>query len=164
MNPVLSTLQYSNSNDNVVIGDKQFEVGSVEWSDPAQPNEGEATIHFVGTYEGYWMKVGFEKGLKSGKGVLYRPNGSILLEAWFVNGVCEGEVIERAENGEMTLKYELKNGVKNGYVFGYEGGKVSRMELVEEGVVKWTCVSSNRMIGYWDVYGVNNELLFTCER
>ena len=164
MNSTLTTIQHSNSNDNVVICEKVFEVDSVEWSDLARPNEGEATIHFKGAYEGYWMRVGFERGVKSGKGVLYRPNRSILLEACFVNGVCEGEVIERDENGEMILKYELKNGVKTGYVYGYEGGKVNKVELLEEGVLKWKCVLSNVMSGYWDMYGANDVLLTICER
>ena len=53
-----------------------------------------------------------------------------------MNGVCEGKVIERNESGEMVLKYELKNGVKNGYVFGYEGGRVNKVELFDEGVLK----------------------------
>ena len=164
MNLTLTTIQHSNSNDNVVIGEKVFEVGDVEWSDLAKVNEGEATIHFKGAYEGYWMRVGFERGVKSGKGVLYRPNSSILLEACFVNGVCEGKVIERNESGEMVLKYELKNGVKNGYVFGYEGGRVSKVELFEEGVLKWKCVLNNSMSGYWDMYGANDVRLYTCER
>ena len=136
----------------------------MEWSDPSNPNEGEAIIHLGGEYEGCWLSVGYENGLKNGKGVLYRSNHLIMLEVWYVRGICEGEMMERDDNGEMKLKYEMKNGVKSGYEYGYEGGEVVRIELFEEGELKWKSVMNTEMIGYWSVYGSKDELLCVCER
>ena len=164
MNEIRSTIQLSDENGSIGIGDRVFEIGSVEWSDPSKPNEGEATIHLRGDYEGYWMSIGYESGLMNGKGVLYRPNHLIMLEAWLVRGICEGEVIERDENGEVILKYEMKNGVKSGYEYGYVGNEVVRIELYEGGVLKWKSVLNEEMNGYWNVYGSNDELLYVCER
>ena len=147
-----------------MIGDKSFEVKSMEWGDPSNPNEGEAIIHLGGEYEGCWLSVGYENGLKNGKGVLYRSNHLIMLEVWYVRGICEGEMMERDDNGEMKLKYEMKNGVKSGYEYGYEGGEVVRIELFEEGELKWKSVMNTEMIGYWSVYGSKDELLCVCER
>ena len=164
MNEIRSTIVFSDEESAIVIDDRVFEVGSVEWSDESKPNEGEAVIHLKGAYEGYWMSVGFEKGVKNGKGVLYGPNHLIRLEVYFVNGMCDGEVIERDENGEMVLKCEMKNGVKNGYLYGYEDGVADRIELWSEGELKWKSVLNDRMSGYWSVYGSSGELLYVCER
>lgn len=87
MNEIRSTIVFSDEESAIVIDDRVFEVGSVEWSDESKPNEGEAVIHLKGAYEGYWMSVGFEKGVKNGKGVLYGPNHLIRLEVCFVNGM-----------------------------------------------------------------------------
>ena len=164
MNDIRSTIQLSNEYGSIGIGDRVFEVGSVEWSNPSRPNEGEAMIHLRGDYEGYWMSIGYESGLMNGRGVLYRPNHLIMLEAWFVRGICEGEVIERDENGEVILKYEMKSGVKSGYEYGYVGNEVVRIELYEGGVLKWKSILNEEMSGYWNVYGSNDELLYVCER
>ena len=164
MNEIRSTIVFSDEESAIVIDDRVFEVGSVEWSDESKPNEGEAVIHLKGAYEGYWMSVGFEKGVKNGKGVLYGPNHLIRLEVYFVNGMCDGEVIERDENGEMVLKCEMKNGVKNGYLYRYKDGVANRIELWSEGELKWKSVLNDRMSGYWSVYGSSGELLYVCER
>lgn len=164
MNEIRSTIVFSDEESAIVIDDRVFEVGSVEWSDESKPNEGEAVIHLKGAYEGYWMSVGFEKGVKNGKGVLYGPNHLIRLEVCFVNGMCDGEVIERDENGEMVLKCEMKNGVKNGYLYRYKDGVANRIELWSEGELKWKSVLNDRMSGYWSVYGSSGELLYVCER
>ena len=150
MNEIRSTIVFSDEESAIVIDDRVFEVGSVEWSDESKPNEGEAVIHL--------------KGVKNGKGVLYGPNHLIRLEVYFVNGMCDGEVIERDENGEMVLKCEMKNGVKNGYLYRYKDGVANRIELWSEGELKWKSVLNDRMSGYWSVYGSSGELLYVCER
>lgn len=78
MNEAQSTIQLADEYSALVVGDKEFTVERVEWSDPSKLYEGEAQIYLGGTYDGFWMSIGYENGTKNGKGVVYRPNHLIL--------------------------------------------------------------------------------------
>src|SRR5690606_12895939 len=78
--------------------------------------------------------IHYVNGVKNGPVKEYNPNGSIQLEATYLDNNFDGEYIQYYENGQVMTKGQYEAAVKHGlWIYYAPDGQIKAQELYDHG-------------------------------